>query len=299
MREQNATSEANRPSPGPRPRPAAPSNKPKRQPNASPALASGAAPGHLRKRGNPPTTSMALAEDRRSTSSVPVSGAARAPQKRRRPSTAAGEDEHHPAKRLKDCDDAETADKAGGGEEVPTIPFEETTAGRLCAQRGISNKIKPWVPIPCFVCEEGLGEKGRSTSEEPRKWEKWGSFRRHIVRCASDKSTEWPRCHFCKELRDAFTRPDLMGRHVVGLNDYRPCKRLLRGGLTTNGDLVDWLVGKNLPIHEKFLGDKLSKALNLARHKGVGRDEKHMVPLRPVRPGQDDEGDSDEESMDE
>ncbi|EJD41843.1 hypothetical protein AURDEDRAFT_115291 [Auricularia subglabra TFB-10046 SS5] len=75
-----------------------------------------------------------------------------------------------------------------------------------------------------------------------------------------------------------------MARHFVGGGGNAFCKGLqnvMHAGVDTNGALADWLVQRNLPITNQYLGKILADALKRALQENpVGRDEKLKIPLR-------------------
>ncbi|EJD41821.1 hypothetical protein AURDEDRAFT_115276 [Auricularia subglabra TFB-10046 SS5] len=145
-------------------------------------------------------------------------------RKRARPSTTAAADADRDAKRRNVLPEANRADNGATEEETPAA-----LARRLCTERGLSSKTDPWVPIPCFLCEErraaakAAGEKVKAA--KPKPWKKWSSLRRHVRGCVvADMKHKWPVCHFCKKPIRASGRPDQMARHLAGDGGYRACK---------------------------------------------------------------------------
>ncbi|EJD41828.1 hypothetical protein AURDEDRAFT_153049 [Auricularia subglabra TFB-10046 SS5] len=259
----------------------------------------------------------ALSKDEPSSSSpTSASHDARPSQKRARPSMAGAADETREAKRLRVCSEGSTTtndnvasentadgDTADEDAERSSIPFEDTPAGRLCANRRVED-ITPWIPIPCFVCEDrrAADATGSSSADEkaalpckpkmvngkPYTYNSWDSFTRHVRSCMwAGRPDMWPVCHFCKQPIWAVERPDQMARHLVGSHGNGACEALqtlMHGGVTTNGALADWLNARRLPIRTEFLGQKLAVALRKARsgrkNEPVGRELKLAIPLR-------------------
>lgn len=184
--------------------------------------------------------------------------------------------------------------------------FKNTLIGRMCAEREIT-KDSP-MPLACFCCaahraheaataSTGTGTRTSTRSSTRKRRGKpkpkpakagrlyytWEAFKRHMRRCQHGPTAK-PICHFCEKPIAAVGRPAQMARHMLGEQGNAACKSLqkvLRGGVTTYGDLADWLKQKQLAIMPEFLGKVLADKLSLAaREKDpVGRDVKLDIPL--------------------